>query len=631
MILLLQKQIRKAGYLLFALNSVILFLIFLSYFLRSHLADSTPTSGYLYYAIAAFGQSGLFNLIPLLFFYLPLSYTLINKKFNYFLLATLYFLLDILAFANGIVFQLYKFHINGFVLDMLLAPNAGEIFVLNTQLVFLTVSLLFGCGFAFFLLACLLLRFVSHVNSHWIRLHTLFLLLCLANAHLLHAYAAATNKPTIQNVATCLPQFYPLTANSLIQKLGFLSEEDTYHYVKDPKINTGVTYPLHPLQHADSIPGKNIIFIVLDSWNPRTFNDTVMPNIFRFGQQARVFNHHLSSSHGTQGGIFGLFFGISATYWKEMEITGTHPIFFETLKKRGYDLQLFPSATLMNPPLYQVIFRNIPNARTETEGNTPLERDQRLTADFLQYLTQRQTAGDQRPFFSFLFYDLLHAIDIPKTYQHRFQPSWEYANYLKLNNEMDPTPFFNLYRNCAWHVDSLVGCVLQALKQHNLLSNSIVIVTGDHGQEFNENHKNYWGHNGNYSYAQIQVPLVYYHPDSLPATYHHRTTHYDITPTLLQTELGLLNPLKDYSMGTHLWDTVRLPYHLVGNRDEFGFLFKGLIYDKKLAGQLLVTDSLLNPTNRRVDSRLLLEAIRYKNSFMKQKSGSHLHENPDKK
>jgi len=44
-----------------------------------------------------------------------------------------------------------------------------------------------------------------------------------------------------------------------------------------------------------------------------------------------------------------------------------------------------------------------------------------------------------------------------------------------------------------------------------------------------------------------------------------------------------------------------------------------------------VTDSLLNPTNRRVDSRLLLEAIRYKNSFMKQKSGSHLHENPDKK
>ncbi|MFR5657876.1 MAG: sulfatase-like hydrolase/transferase [Butyricimonas faecihominis] len=74
-----------------------------------------------------------------------------------------------------------------------------------------------------------------------------------------------------------------------------------------------------------------------------------------------------------------------------------------------------------------------------------------------------------QPFFSFVFYDLLHAIDIPAPYRKKFQPSWDYANYLALNNNLDPEPFFNLYRNCAYYVDSLVGKIVNKLEENGLL------------------------------------------------------------------------------------------------------------------------------------------------------------------
>ncbi|MCC8153005.1 MAG: sulfatase-like hydrolase/transferase [Tannerellaceae bacterium] len=36
-------------------------------------------------------------------------------------------------------------------------------------------------------------------------------------------------------------------------------------------------------------------------------------------------------------------------------------------------------------------------------------------------------------------------------------------------------------------MDSLIGEVFSALEEKGMLENSVIIITGDHGQEFNEN------------------------------------------------------------------------------------------------------------------------------------------------
>ena len=131
-----------------------------------------------------------------------------------------------------------------------------------------------------------------------------------------------------------------------------------------------------------------------------------------------------------------------------------------------------------------------------------------VAADYLQAL---DTLGSgTKPFF--LFYDLAHGYEVPKDKLYRFQPSWEFADYMKLNNDIDPTPFLNLYYNCVAEADSLVGCVLHKLEEKKLLDNTLVIITRDHGQEFNKNHKNYWGHGSNYSPVQTHIPFLLYEP-----------------------------------------------------------------------------------------------------------------------
>ena len=151
-----------------------------------------------------------------------------------------------------------------------------------------------------------------------------------------------------------------------------------------------------------------------------------------------------------------------------------------------------------------------------------------------------------------------------------------------------------------------------------MLENSVVVVTGDHGQEFNENKKNFWGHGSDFSNAQVHVPFIYYYPGNTPEVYAHRTSHYDVVPTVMKRVLGVKNPAGDYSMGCDLFTPERPPYHLAGDPQNYAFIMNNVIYEKKVAGNIQVTDSLLNKLPRnQVNSGLLLEAIEYKNTFLK--------------
>ena len=126
-----------------------------------------------------------------------------------------------------------------------------------------------------------------------------------------------------------------------------------------------------------------------------------------------------------------------------------------------------------------------------------------------------------------------------------FRPSAREVNYLRLDNETDPTPLLNRYRNSVHYVDALIGRVLDAMEQQGLLENSVIVVTGDHGQEFNDSRRNYWGHGSNFTRYQTGVPLLLYSPTLPPGVHRHRTTHFDIVPTLMRDHLGCGEAFQD--------------------------------------------------------------------------------------
>ena len=120
---------------------------------------------------------------------------------------------------------------------------------------------------------------------------------------------------------------------------------------------------------------------------------------------------------------------------------------------------------------------------------------------------------------------------------------------MDLNKKSDIEPFFNNYKNAIYFDDYVVGNLIKILKNRNLLKNTIVIITGDHGAEFYE--RGFWGHNSAFSPEQIKVPFIFYLPGEKPKKYNSLTSHLDIAPTLLEL-IGSITPYTEYSFGESL-------------------------------------------------------------------------------
>ena len=499
---------------------------------------------WVYYFFSSIMHASWFILLPFVLIFLPLSLMGLKNKINIPILSIIYIFIILISIINRFVFQIYHFHINGFVLDMLFSEGAGDIFVFSfwlyvkAILIFLCVCLVIFCIYR---LSVYIAK--KKYKNQKVYLHSLwFFLSIVLLSQGLHIYGAATMKTSILESNTYLPYYFPISMNSTLDKWGIIDKKQITNISFKDKTSP-LSYPINKLKVEKNTKKPNIVIITIDSWNYRTMTQECMPNVWKFKEKAEYFSNHLSSSNGTRGGIFGLFTGLSSYYWKSFEYSSLKPIFIEQLQKNNYNIQIYPSASFQSPPFDRMFFKGMKSINTSTKGKTVYERDCNITNNFISDLSKYKKAD--KPFFSFLFYDMAHAISIPKEKNNHFLPAWDYADYSKLTNNTDPIPFYNLYRNCVYQIDSLVAKVISSLKENNLFDNTIIIITGDHGQEFNENKKNYWGHSGNYTKYQIQVPLILYYPKVEHKTFAYRTTHYDIVPTLLNMALGINNFPKD--------------------------------------------------------------------------------------
>lgn len=603
----------KTGFVYFLLSTLLLAVVFLTYLLRATSLEFMDVGGWVYYVASCLSHAALFAALPFLLLYLPAALLKAPRGLCGGLMCLGEVLMVTAFIVNAFVYSLYHFHINGLVIDLLTGPGATEIFVFSPWLYAKIGLYLLGI-----IAVCVgLWRLALRINGgkHLWRNGLLGILGATLLAQGMHIYAAATLKRSVLESTSYLPYYFPLSTNDIFEDWGWI-DGDKLSLTQFSSEGASVAYPQHPLEVVAPDSLLNIVIIGIDSWNYRTMTPECTPNIYAFSQEAENYTQHISSSNGTRGGIFGLFTGVTSYYWDSFEYANIQPLLVTELLRQGYEVQTYPSATLTGPPFAKMLFADVKNLNVTTEGKTVYDRDCQLTRNFLHDLEKRDSV---KPFFSFLFYDLPHAIELSKDKLYHFQPSWEYADYTKLNNDLDPTPFFNLYRNCVWTVDSLAGQVIDALKQKNLLKNTVVMITGDHGQEFNENHKNYWGHWANYSRPQTGIPMIYYYPGCQPGDRDYRTTHYDVSPTLLRQVLGVQNPPEDISMGKMMQDSTSRDWHVVGNDLFYAFILNdGTIIEKRGAGNVVVFDKQMNQLdNYPLNAKQLNDAIIRLNRFYK--------------
>lgn len=187
---------------------------------------------------------------------------------------------------------------------------------------------------------------------------------------------------------------------------------------------------------------------------------------------------------------------------------------------------------------------------------------------------------------SFIFLDSVHAVAIPEELEVPCKDYWKDLNHLELSPDFDPVPYFNRYKNSAYGIDILIGEIIDILREKKVLDKTIVIVTSDHGDEFNDSGLNYWGHNGNFSVAQIKIPLVIYWPGMQPQEINYRTTAYDVSATLLKRVLAVQNPIQDFSVGQDLFDSQNREVFFVGSYNEDAIVAGDEVLLIKMSGAL---------------------------------------------
>ena len=141
----------------------------------------------------------------------------------------------------------------------------------------------------------------------------------------------------------------------------------------------------------------------------------------------------------------------------------------------------------------------------------------------------------------------------------------------------------------------MVANVLSKLKEADELDNTLLVITGDHGQEANDNKLNYWGHNSNFTDVQVKVPFAIIGPGINAQTIKQErgalTSHQDIVPTLMKHYLGVQNETRDYSAGVDLLDDeVKREWVMSSNYSGYAIITDHTILEVDPSGQYQLLD-----------------------------------------
>lgn len=599
----------------FIINTLFTFIISLKYIEFIDSVDSIYAN--IFIIVSQISHFALLSFIPLfislLFYYA--SKRILLSKIVYISLSSL---LLILIKLDTIVFSHFRYHLSPMVFKLAFGKRSSDIFQFSNKDYFLAFLFIIVTISFQILLFKITKRIHLKFNKFekFIKVSTISIVIITIISQIGFAWSDANSFRQITQIKNIFPVYYPLTAEKIFIKFNLVKKDLAKNEISFETTSKKINYPLNEIKiNSTKIhPNKNVLMIVIDSWRYDYLTKEITPNIYDFKNKSQDFSNHKSGSNMTTGGIFSMFYGIPATYFESFTGINTGPVLIDQFIKQKYDINILSSSTLENPPFNKNVFTNVKNLKLNSSGNTPSERDKNIFDSWTGYINNFNT---KNPFFGFLFFDSAHGFDLPKNYNAPFKPYLKNVDYLAFDNDYDSSPLINRYKNCLYYIDNLIGKILTQLEEKEILKNTIVIITSDHGQEFNDLKKGYWQHGGNFSKYQINTPFILYDKNKTPKKYNHLTLHYDIAPTILGEYLGVLNNSSDYSYGKNLFDKTNRDFFICGYNQKFAIIEQNKITNIYHSGLLDVVDHNLNILNEEPNSEFLLTTLNELKKFYK--------------
>ena len=492
------------------------------------------------------------------------------------------------------VYKLFGFHLNGFVWN-LISTSGGIESMGSDSASYLTAALLIMICFVLqtsLLVVCIRRGQTSTKNKieklrrrKIIRFFLVFLFLDATYACIVWGFAQIQGSSPVLVASTKFPLYQPITFRSLAKKLGY-----NIHKREQLKLSskaTSLNYPLHPLVVEPPQKPMNIVWLAVESWRADALNPEIMPATYKFAKNAHHFINHYSGGNGTRMGIFTMFYGLYGSYWFDFLNEGMSPVIMDVLEQTGYQFEMFTSAKFTYPEFDKTVFINIPRSKLHQSGGCGgFVNDRNNVASLIDFIKHRDT---NRPFMTFMFFESPHA---PYTFPEECvvrKDYLEHINYNTTNIAAEIDRIQNRYLNACNHLDTQLKRIFDFLGQSGLLKSTLVIVTGDHGEEFME--KGRWGHNSEFHQEQLCVPFILWVPDDGKGEHSFMSSHLDI-PATIAPFLGVKNPPEDYSVGydllgeKHRKFTVCSSWNMIGYVDDEYKLTTSLHYSLLLPDRL---------------------------------------------
>lgn len=473
------------------------------------------------------------------------------------LVVLLGFLAHLFLLADAVILVKFGYHINGLVVNLLTTPGGFasmglEANTLLTAVGGLGLLLLFHCSLFFFSIKSDYSRRLASLlpvkTMRWA-----FPLLTAA-ALLFSLLATGLADFQLNQDVLCSIDAFPhaptMRMRSFLRKMGMKEPKrtDLPRFSQKDGSLARVSYPLLPIDRLQKRSRPNVVWLVGESLRADLLSPEIMPSTWEFSKKGCRFQEHYSGGHGTRPGMFSMFYGLYGNCWNKFLHSQRGPLLIDWLLDDNYQFRCLTSARFTYPEFDRTIFAALPASALHEVGNGKAwERDIRLVDQAVEFLDSRDQS---RPFFLFGFFESTHA---PYTFPPEQALTRDYLdkiNYATVSAQ-DATRIYNRDVNAAHHIDTQLARLYLALANTpGLLDNTIVVITGDHGEEFYE--KGFLGHNSTFVEEQIKVPLIICAPGVAPSVYAGMSHHADIVPSLAPL-LGVVNPPADYSVGGNLF------------------------------------------------------------------------------
>lgn len=428
--------------------------------------------------------------------------------------------------------------------------------------------------------------------------------LCWLVSQGLHIWADAVGYSPVTRFTGTIPLYYPQTAKRQLARLGLVDPERVRQASllrRGAQEEEGeLRYPLAPLACARPVDSpSNLLWVVIDALRPDALDAALTPAIAAFRAESQAFDDHWSAGNSSRMGAFGMFYGLPSTYFHSFYVAERAPLLLDHLRSQGFEIMSASAPGFGSPmQLDRTVFAG-ETALHSAEGLGRVEGNDRITEVFEQWIAKRR---DTRPYFGLLWFNHSDA-DIGAV-GGELPSDGRYAG-----NEEARTRW-NRYRRGLRAIDADIGRVLAALEQAGHTHDTLVLVMGDHGFEFDDLGLGYYGHASNYARYQLQTPLLMRWPGRAPRVYTHRSSHLDLPATLFQEWFGCSNTPSDYGMGRNLFEGRSWDWIIAGSYHSYAIVEPDRILLTTPVGFAEVLGPDYRPAeNDRLDAALIEEAI----------------------